>query len=64
VNRIFGALLFGALAGLFIFCIYKEGSRNFACKKCGALKLKDDQNKCECGGEFEDCKRMRWVKDI
>ncbi|HEY1718929.1 MAG TPA: hypothetical protein VGH42_11650 [Verrucomicrobiae bacterium] len=63
IDRIPGALVIAPIIGLFIFCVSKREKQNFACKKCGALKPDGDSTKCKCGGDFEDCRNLKWVDD-
>lgn len=63
IDRIPSALIIALITGLFIFCVYKREDQSFVCRKCGAFKPDGDSTKCKCGGDFEDCRYLKWVDD-
>lgn len=63
VSRMPSALVLALIIGIFIFFVSKREEQNFVCKKCGSLKRDWDIKKCVCGGDFEDCRNLKWVDD-
>jgi hypothetical protein len=62
IDRMRNALILAPIIGLFFFFVSKSKKQHFACKKCGALKSAGDSDKCVCGGDYEDCRNLKWVK--
>lgn len=42
---------------------YKKNSNTFMCQKCYKVKTDDKNYKCECGGEFIEIHKMKWIED-
>ena len=63
------AIFWGVSTGLLIYFVYnREYQREkptFVCIKCGATKVADadSSSKCECGGDFESVRNMKWIDD-
>ena len=42
---------------------YKKNSNTFMCQKCYKVKTDDKNYNCECGGEFIEIHKMKWIED-
>jgi len=54
---------------IFLFILYakirsgKPHCDTYLCQKCNKVKLADKNFECECGGEYIEIDKMKWVED-
>ena len=62
-------LVSSSIIAIFLFILYskirkdKPHSRTYICQKCNNVKLADKNFNCECGGEYIEIDKMKWVED-
>jgi hypothetical protein len=67
------ALLFAVIAGLVVYVLqlaigrplspFEFGAKVVICDTCYRVKRRDSDEKCECGGMFEDFENWTWIED-
>ena len=62
-------LVLSSVLGIFMYLItrklkgYKMYPDTCICQKCYKVKSDDKNYKCECGGEYIEINKMKWVED-
>ena len=62
-------LVLSSVLGILIYIItrklkgYKMYPNTYICQKCYKVKSDDKNYKCECGGEYIEINKMKWVED-
>lgn len=60
---------FASVSGILLYILarkfknYKTSGNTYICQKCNKVKANDGINKCECGGEYIQIDKMKWVED-
>ena len=62
-------LVLSSILGILIYIftrklkVYKMYPDTYICQKCYKVKSDDKNYRCECGGEYIEINKMKWVED-
>jgi hypothetical protein len=69
-RAVVGGILLGAIAAIVGYILQLvlgrkilAGAKTMICNTCYRAKRQDREDRCECGGEFEDFDNWTWVDD-
>jgi len=64
-----GYLVASSVLAIFLWMILKKYGKNtlfsttYLCQRCYKVKTADKNYKCECGGEYIEIDKMKWIED-